>query len=91
MASTATLSSRVMAEAAAPKRSLTWYFLWAFVLMALAGSWQGADMRPLDLVRDSGNMATYAAEFFPPNFSQWRVRRGRDGHSVRPAFCVTDP
>jgi phosphonate transport system permease protein len=63
-------------EAAAPKRSLTWYFLWAFVLILLAGSWQGADMRPLDLVRDSGNMATYAAEFFPPNFSQWRMYVG---------------
>lgn len=33
-------------------------------------------MRPLDLVRDSGNMATYAAEFFPPNFSQWRMYVG---------------
>jgi phosphonate transport system permease protein len=39
----------------------------------LAGSWQGADMRPLDLVRDSGNMATYAADFFPPNFREWRL------------------
>lgn len=62
--------------AAAQKRSLTWYFFWAFVLILLAGSWQGADMRPLDLVRDSGNMATYAAEFFPPNFSQWRMYVG---------------
>nr|WP_261802605.1 phosphonate ABC transporter, permease protein PhnE [Variovorax sp. PAMC28562] len=30
-------------------------------------------MRPLDLWRDSGNMATYAADFFPPNFAQWRT------------------
>jgi phosphonate transport system permease protein len=30
-------------------------------------------MRPLDLWRDSGNMATYVADFFPPNFSQWRM------------------
>ncbi len=30
-------------------------------------------MRPLDLWRDGGNMATYAAEFFPPNFTQWRM------------------
>jgi phosphonate transport system permease protein len=65
-----------MSEAAAPKRSLTWYFFWALVLILLAGSWQGADMRPLDLLRDSGNMATYAAEFFPPNFSQWRMYVG---------------
>lgn len=30
-------------------------------------------MRPMDLWRDSGNMKTYAAEFFPPDFTQWRV------------------
>lgn len=29
-------------------------------------------MRPLDLINDSGNMARYAAEFFPPNFAQWQ-------------------
>ncbi len=61
---------------ALPKRSLAGYFFWALVLILLAGSWQGADMRPLDLIRDSGNMATYAAEFFPPNFSQWRMYVG---------------
>jgi phosphonate transport system permease protein len=58
---------------AAPKRSLVWYGAWGLLLALLAASWNGADMRPLDLVRDSGNMATYAAEFFPPNFSQWRM------------------
>ncbi len=73
MTPTATLPPRVTAESTAPKRSLTWYVFWVLVLMLLAGSWQGADMRPLDLLRDSGNMATYAAEFFPPNFSQWRM------------------
>lgn len=30
-------------------------------------------MRPIELFRDSGNMTKYAAEFFPPNFSQWRI------------------
>ncbi|MDB5965981.1 MAG: Phosphonate uptake transporter [Polaromonas sp.] len=45
---------------------------WGVVFALLAASWKGADMRPFDLVRDSGNMATYAADFFPPNFSQWR-------------------
>jgi phosphonate transport system permease protein len=45
---------------------------WAVVIALLAVSWQGADMRPLDLVRDSANMAEYASDFFPPNFSQWR-------------------
>ncbi len=56
-----------------PKRSLAWHFSWAALLILLAASWKGADMRPLDLWRDGGNMATYAAEFFPPNFTQWRM------------------
>ena len=41
--------------------------------MALAWSWRGAEMRPLDLIRDSSNMATYAKDFFPPNFYDWRL------------------
>ena len=55
------------------KHSWAWYFAWGLVLMLLAASWKGADMRPLDLIRDSGNMATYAAEFVPPDFGQWRM------------------
>lgn len=46
---------------------------WGILLALLAGSWQGADMRPFDLLRDAGNMATYAADFFPPKFGDWRV------------------
>jgi len=45
---------------------------WALLLAVLAGSWQGADMRPLDLLRDAGNMAQYAQGFFPPAFGEWR-------------------
>lgn len=63
----------VLAETAGSKRSLTWYFAWGVLLLLLAASWQGADMRPVELFRDSGNMTKYAAEFFPPNFSQWRI------------------
>ena len=47
--------------------------LWGAALALLAASWKGADMRPADLVRDAGNMATFAAGFFPPNFHDWRV------------------
>jgi phosphonate transport system permease protein len=46
---------------------------WGLLLAILAGSWKGADMRPFDLWRDAGNMATYAADFFPPKFSDWRL------------------
>ena len=30
-------------------------------------------MRPVDLLRDAGNMGTFAREFFPPNFHDWRI------------------
>ena len=30
-------------------------------------------MRPLDLFRDARNMGTFAADFFPPNFHDWRL------------------
>lgn len=73
MSSALTPSSLALAAAAAPQRSLGWYAGWGLLLALLATSWQGADMRPLDLWRDSGNMARYAAEFFPPNFQHWEL------------------
>ena len=60
-------------QIAVQKTSLLGMLAWGAVLALLAASWQGADMRPMDLVRDSGNMATYVADFFPPNFDQWRM------------------
>jgi phosphonate transport system permease protein len=57
----------------APKRSVLWYAGWVTALLVLAASWKGADMRPFELWRDSGNMKSYASEFFPPNFAQWKV------------------
>lgn len=69
---TTTLASAAGISAAAHKHSLTWYAGWAAVLLLLGASWNGADMRPMDLLRDSGNMARYAGEFFPPNFANWR-------------------
>ena len=57
----------------APRTSLLVWLAWGILLALLAGSWSGADMRPLDLVLDSGNMATYAADFFPPKFTDWRL------------------
>lgn len=61
------------AELAAPRRSWTALAGWGVVLALLAASWKGADMRPADLWRDSGNMAAYAGSFFPPDFSDWET------------------
>jgi phosphonate transport system permease protein len=54
------------------RASMTTRLLWGMLLALLAASWQGADMRPLDLFRDAGNMAQYASDFFPPAFGEWR-------------------
>lgn len=48
-------------------------FSWGIVLAVLSWAWQGADIRPLDLIRDSGNMAQFAADFFPPSFRDWKM------------------
>jgi phosphonate transport system permease protein len=49
------------------------YVAWAVALGFLAWAWRGAEIRPLDLWKDSGNIGTYAKEFFPPDFSDWRI------------------
>ncbi|MGN6704192.1 MAG: phosphonate ABC transporter, permease protein PhnE, partial [Burkholderiaceae bacterium] len=56
-----------------PKPSLGKPLFWAALLAVLAASWRGADMRPLDLFADAGNMGVYAASFFPPDFHDWRI------------------
>lgn len=57
---------------AAPRTSMVTLLTWAVLLALLAGSWRGADMRPLDLLRDAGNMARYASGFLPPDFGEWQ-------------------
>jgi len=54
-----------------PPRTLAHALGWAAALGVLAWSWEGAEIRPLPLLRDAGNMATFAREFFPPNFHDW--------------------
>ena len=55
------------------KRSWMQLIGWGLFLAFLAWSWKGAEMNPLALVRDAGNMATFAADFFPPDFSNWEL------------------
>ncbi|MGE0802802.1 MAG: phosphonate ABC transporter, permease protein PhnE [Lautropia sp.] len=65
-------SGPVPAAALPPKTSVATLLLWVAAIAVLAWSWRGADLRPLDLLRDSGNMVEYAAGFFPPDFTEWR-------------------
>lgn len=75
MTTTTTAAAAAAATAAPvrpPRTPVATLLIWGLLLALLAGSWQGADMRPLDLWRDSRNMAEYARGFFPPDFGDWR-------------------
>jgi phosphonate transport system permease protein len=55
------------------KRSLGVAATWIGLVVLLALSWSPAEMfRWPDLFLDAGNMATYAAGFINPDFSDWR-------------------
>ena len=60
-------------RAAQDRPGWLYYAGWAAALALLAWAWRGAEIRPLDLARDSGNIATYAKDFFPPDFREWRI------------------
>jgi phosphonate transport system permease protein len=56
-----------------PRTSLATQFGWALFALFLMWSWQGAEINPAALVRDSANMAVFSRDFFPPNFHDWRI------------------
>ena len=56
-----------------PRRRLSTQLAWGVLLGALVWSWHGADIRPMALWADSANMATFARDFFPPDFHDWRI------------------
>lgn len=64
---------RIRQRAEAQRRGWPELTAWAGVLALLAWAWQGSEIRPLDLLRDSGNIGRYAREFFPPDFGDWRI------------------
>jgi len=66
------LTTHPAAEAVG-KRSWGRLIGWGLFLAVLVWSWQGAEMNPLALYRDAGNMAVFAADFFPPDFTDWRL------------------
>ncbi|WP_054034073.1 phosphonate ABC transporter, permease protein PhnE [Desulfatitalea tepidiphila] len=53
-------------------RKLLKLLAWLVFAMILAWAWQGAEMRPLDLLTYRGNMAAYLSGFLKPDFTEWR-------------------
>jgi phosphonate transport system permease protein len=73
-AAPSTQSLRLLEERAAAQRpGWVYYAAWGAALAFLGWAWKGAEIRPLDLVRDAGNIGTYLSDFFPPNFGDWRI------------------
>ena len=68
-----TLTERLPTRPASLRRSWVASFGYALIGAVLIWSWYGAEMRPLELFRDSGNMATFLRDFFPPDFREWRL------------------
>ncbi len=54
------------------KKKWTSLFAWGLLAALLVWSWEGAEMNPYQLWKDSANMVTFASDFFPPDFSNWR-------------------
>ena len=55
------------------KRTIGTLVMWTFLALLLAYSWEGADMRPGELISNSDNMVEFASGFFPPNFLEWKM------------------
>jgi len=70
---TSSASPRFDASGGLPRARLSSLILWGIVLGILAWSWHGAEIRPMMLWTDSANMVRYAEDFFPPNFTDWRI------------------
>lgn len=54
------------------KRSWMSLLSWAIIIAVLAWSWQGAEIAPMKIYDDAGNMAELANDFFPPDFTDIR-------------------
>jgi phosphonate transport system permease protein len=68
----ASFPARTPGEEGPRRASLGGVLVWGLFLAVLVWSWEGAEIRPLALITDAGNMASFAGDFFPPDFSEWR-------------------
>jgi phosphonate transport system permease protein len=61
-------------KAPAPPGRSPWKLAgWVVLALVLSWAWKGAEMNPLMLWRDAGNMRVFLADFFPPDFRMWRT------------------
>jgi len=73
MTADASLSPDRASPPGPPRQSIGALVGWGLFLALLAWSWQGAEIRPLVFLSDAGNMVVFLADFFPPDFHDWRL------------------
>ncbi len=56
-----------------PPTSVGMKLSWAILVALSIWSWYGAEMNPMALFKDSGNIAEFAKDFFAPKFQDWRL------------------
>lgn len=54
------------------RSSLAKLLVYGLIAAIFVWSYKGAEIAPLKLIADAGNMATFAKDFFPPDFTEWR-------------------
>ncbi|WP_341704046.1 phosphonate ABC transporter, permease protein PhnE [Ferrovibrio sp.] len=54
------------------KASLGRMLVYGLIAATVVWSYQGAEIAPMKLWADAGNMATFLSDFFPPDFTDWR-------------------
>ena len=59
-------------QTSSPRRTLLQALTWGVAIAVLAWAWRGAEIRPLLLIKDWGNMVKFAVDFFPPDFREWK-------------------
>jgi phosphonate transport system permease protein len=88
-AASAASLERLRQRAAAQRSGWLHAFAWALAAAVLAWAWRGAEIRPLDLLKDGANIGQYARDFFPPDFRDWRIYAKELVVTVQIALCGT--
>lgn len=65
------IASRMRPPRTSAQTWLRWSMLAGFVAL-MAWAWHGAEMRPLELLWNHGNITRLGSDFFPADFHEWR-------------------
>lgn len=68
-----TLESQTLIVKRSIFQTIIYYFGWILFLVILAWAWNGADLKFIQLFKNSENIITILKGFFPPDFHSWPI------------------